>query len=694
MRKKEKIASDIISGIDDEIIEKNLIKRFQLWMPPTKKPKNNRWIPIVAAAACFCILLTTIFLLLPTGKQVPVYLGMTASSEAPVVSASVERANDYETLSLHSGSMLKATPILLKNDNGNHFGNNKGDSSGGATPEISGGPYYAMPGEDIYIYVHISNPDKFEILSFTLNGTKYSSYMFEAGSDLETLILKCNVGDVEGVMQYTIDAIKYVDGEDIKDVKMEGDRTIEVIVGRAESSLGFEISLSGFDVNITPVWDEEFTGAKEILTLGVYDGETLIKECSPDDRVISGLPNSSRLVLVATYKNGEITETSRHIFDTRKPSEGLLRSSGVITGIGTCQDTVLYLDAPIGEDAFSGNKYITEVYFAPGVTFIDNNAFKGCTGLKEIVIPNTVTSLGEALFSGCSGLTSVTLPDSLTTIGNSMFSGCESLTEVSIPDRVTIIGNYAFGNCESLSEVYIPNNVTSIGDYAFRYCNKLTNIVIPDNVTGIGSGAFSGCTSLTEITISDKVTSIGDYAFSYCDKLTNIVIPDNVTGIGSRAFSGCTSLTEITIPDKVTSIGSEAFFGCTNVQSVYITDIKAWCNIDFAMESEGDSYANPLARGAKLYLNGELLTDVVIPDGVESIKQVALIRLNGTLTLPKSIKRIEDYAWLDFSTIIFDGTHAEWNAIYKGYFAFSNPLRQYVKCTDETFTIQSRPSLD
>ena len=119
MRKKEKIASDIISGIDDEIIEKNLIKRFQLWMPPTKKPKNNRWIPIVAAAACFCILLTTIFLLLPTGKQVPVYLGMTASSEAPVVSASVERANDYETLSLHSGSMLKATPILLKNDNGN-----------------------------------------------------------------------------------------------------------------------------------------------------------------------------------------------------------------------------------------------------------------------------------------------------------------------------------------------------------------------------------------------------------------------------------------------------------------------------------------------------------------------------------------------------------------------------------------------
>ena len=49
--------------------------------------------------------------------------------------------------------------------------------------------------------------------------------MFEAGSDLETLILKYNVGEKEGIRQYTIDAIKYVDGEYIKDVRMEGERT-------------------------------------------------------------------------------------------------------------------------------------------------------------------------------------------------------------------------------------------------------------------------------------------------------------------------------------------------------------------------------------------------------------------------------------------------------------------------------------
>ena len=38
-------------------------------------------------------------------------------------------------------------------------------------------------GSDIYITVHIDNPDKFEIVSFTINNDKYINYMFESGSD-------------------------------------------------------------------------------------------------------------------------------------------------------------------------------------------------------------------------------------------------------------------------------------------------------------------------------------------------------------------------------------------------------------------------------------------------------------------------------------------------------------------------------
>ena len=89
----------------------------------------------------------------------------------------------------------------------------------------------AVPGKDFYLNVHIDNPDGFEILSFTLNGEKYSSYMFEEGSDLENLVLKVKVPAASGIYEYTIDAIKYVDGEAIKDVRMDGDKTIKIAAG-------------------------------------------------------------------------------------------------------------------------------------------------------------------------------------------------------------------------------------------------------------------------------------------------------------------------------------------------------------------------------------------------------------------------------------------------------------------------------
>ena len=41
MRKRGDIAVDIISRIDDDVLEKNLFKRFELWFSRGKKPKNK-----------------------------------------------------------------------------------------------------------------------------------------------------------------------------------------------------------------------------------------------------------------------------------------------------------------------------------------------------------------------------------------------------------------------------------------------------------------------------------------------------------------------------------------------------------------------------------------------------------------------------------------------------------------------------
>ena len=274
-----------------------------------------------------------------------------------------------------------------------------------------------------------------------------------------------------------------------------------------------------------------------------------------------------------------------------------------------------------------------------GGTSIGSNAFYGCSGLTYVNIGNGVTSIGSYAFYGCSSLTSVTIPDSVTSIGRDAFSGCSSLTSITIPNSVTSIGSYAFDGCTAEIIWGDDPGITEIGNYAFSGYQG-TSITIPDGVTSIGDSAFSGCTAeiiwgddpgITEIgnyafsgyqgesiTIPDTVTSIGERAFDGCSGLTSVTIPDSVTSIGSYAFYGCSSLTSVTIPYGVTSIGWYAFFGCSGLTAVYITDIAAWCGIDF-----GASASNPLYYAHNLYLNGELVTDLVIPDGVTSIGSYA-----------------------------------------------------------------------
>ena len=261
---------------------------------------------------------------------------------------------------------------------------------------------------------------------------------------------------------------------------------------------------------------------------------------------------------------------------------------------------------------------------------------------ESIIFPNNVTSIGDNAFQGCSGLTSVTIPNSVNNIGSSAFQGCSGLTSVTIGNSVTNIGNNAFYGCNGLTSVTIPNSVTNIGNNAFYGCNGLTSVTISNSVTSIGEKAFAYCSGLTSIEIPNSVTSIGNDAFRDCSGLTSVTIPNSVTSIGGWAFINCTGLTSVRIGNSVTSIGPNAFYGCSGLTKVNITDIAFWLNINFISNSFGDYYSNPLYYARNLYVNDDLVTDLVIPNSVTSIGGGAFYGCTGltSVTIPNSVTSI------------------------------------------------------
>lgn len=315
----------------------------------------------------------------------------------------------------------------------------------------------------------------------------------------------------------------------------------------------------------------------------------------------------------------------------------------------------------ISDCAFYNYKSLTSITIPDSVTSIGHYAFKDCSNLEKVTIGNGVMSLNGFYFDNNTNLKCITIGNSVTKIDDDMFWGCSSLTSITIPDSVVSIGKNAFRDCTMLEKVTISNSVTSIGYYAFEGCYKLENVTIGNGVTSlngfyfenntnlkcitignsvtkISDDMFSGCSNLSSVTLGNSVASIGHYAFYNCTSLTNITIPDNVTSIGncvfynctglisvtignsltsigSSMFLGCISLTSVTIGNSVTSIGDSAFSGCSELTDIYYTgDVAGWCSINFA-----GLVSNPMYYADNLYINGILLTDLVIPDSVTSI---------------------------------------------------------------------------
>ena len=193
-------------------------------------------------------------------------------------------------------------------------------------------------------------------------------------------------------------------------------------------------------------------------------------------------------------------------------------------------------------------------------------------------------------------------------------------------DGVTIYYNWS----NDKTELYVTNIFDVGGGYS-------GNVVIPELVKYEGK-AYS-------------VTSIGYGAFEGCRGLTSVTIPNSVTSIGWNAFDGCSALTSITILGSVSIF--QAFFDCNNLSAVHITDLEAFLHSSFDVTGDVPySFSStPFNYADHLYLNGEEIKDLVIPNTISWINEGALLGCSGltSVTIPNSVTSIDDLAFCNCS---------------------------------------------
>ena len=443
--------------------------------------------------------------------------------------------------------------------------------------------------------------------------------------------------------------------------------------------------------------------------LGWYNGEELLSE---EPKYTFAMP-AQQLTLTAKWQiNEEIADFTFTSTPTTCTITGLTDES-------LNQVTIPDYVTSIGSSAFEDCTSLESVEIPSSVTSIGYRAFRDCGSLTSIIIPSSITYIGSYAFENCTSLTAVYITDleawcniSFDSVSSNplyyahnLYLNGELVTDIVIPDGVTSI-DYAFYNCTSLTSITIPSSVASIGtSHPFWGCSKLIiyceaaekpyswnsewnyyvnyqacPVVWDCNNNSTDESGYSysvidglryGFKNGTAAVALQSVTISGDIVISSSVTYNGAVYP--VTGIMRRAFYNCGGLTGITIPSSVTIIDGNAFEGCDGLETVYITDLGAWCNIIF----DGSYYTNPLYYAHNLYLNGELVTELVIPEGVTDIGEYVFYGCTSitSVTLPASVTNIGYYAFENCTslTAVYITDLEAWCNISFGYFS-SNPL--------------------
>ena len=385
----------------------------------------------------------------------------------------------------------------------------------------------------------------------------------------------------------------------------------------------------------------------------------------------------------------------------------------------------------IGKFAFSYCKALTSLTIGKGITSLGNSAFDNCVALTSIYYNATACnnlSFGNYVFS-CIGQESdgvcLTIGKDVKVLPSYIFSPYGSaekyapnVTKLVFEENCVLetINSFPFDDCVNVKELYYDGSIEinctnlltqnvgknsesfvatigkhaknipfgffslvpiteiifeegsvceSIGESAFTN-SKIAEIAIPDSVKSIEKSAFDSCKNLTSITIPDSVTFLGESAFTWCTNMESVVIGNGISAIERATFYGCSKLTNFTFGSNIRSIGYTAFYNSSALTNVYYTgSVADWCSIEFKVAE-----SNPLYYANNLYIDGTLMTTLVVPDSVSEIKNYAFYQYEGLkeIVLPKNLTSVGDYAFYrcDIDCVYFSGSEEDWTKIVFG----------------------------
>lgn len=116
-----------------------------------------------------------------------------------------------------------------------------------------------------------------------------------------------------------------------------------------------------------------------------------------------------------------------------------------------------------------------------------------------------------------------------------------------------------------------------------------------------------------------------------------------VTYFGQNAFVNCGHLESISIPATIEGQEWSIFDGCVNLHKVNVEDMAAFIKLEVG----GWWTGSPMHNGADLYLKGELVKDLVIPEGIENVGYCKFSNCTSieSITMPSTMKVAGQYSF-------------------------------------------------